>query len=140
MPNPFLVAAPPVVAPAAAAAPAPAPAPAPQVAFVPDGGKVSIGAVDADRVSARSVNALLRHASLDRCYVAGLRARGSAANGSTVLELEIDQNQVTRAHLQSDLGLPGLRTCIESQFMSHRVDDADTGSASARITLGFALP
>ncbi len=125
------------VAPPVVVAPAPA---APQAAFAPESGKVTVGKVDVDRVTARSVNGLLRHVNLDRCYVAALRSRGAATSGSGALVLEIDQNQVSRAHLQGDLGLPGLGDCITSQFTSLRVDDADTGSATARITLSFATP
>ena len=121
-------------------APSPPPAPAPQVVFAPETGRVAVGKVDVDRVSARSINGLLRHVSFDRCYVAGLRARGSAVAGTAVLVLDIDQNEVARAHLEGDLGLPGMRGCIESQLAMQHVDDADTGSASAHVTLNFAVP
>jgi serine/threonine protein kinase len=146
--------APPVVSAAPPPVPVPAPAPAPPpiaptpaaVApaapppFHPENGHVAVGGVAVDRVSAHSVNDLLRHVNLDRCYVAALRTHGSAASGTAVLTLDIEQNQVSRAHLGSDVGLSDMRGCIESQFNSLHVADADTGDASARITLQFSDP
>ncbi len=128
--------APPPVAPAPAPV-AVAPAPPP---FHPENGHVAVGGVAVDRVSAHAVNDLLRHVNLDRCYVAALRTHGSAATGTAVLTLDIEQNQVSRAHLGSDVGLSDMRGCIESQFNSLHVADADTGDASARITLQFSDP
>jgi serine/threonine protein kinase len=126
------------VAPLSIPVPAPPPAPPPQAIFAPESGRVTVGKVDVDRVSARSVNGLLRHVGFDRCYIAGLRARGSAVAGTAVLVLDIDQNEVSRAHLDGDLGLPGLRSCIESQLSMQHVDDADTGMAAAHVTLSFS--
>lgn len=127
----------PLSPPAAVTPAAIAPAPAP---FHPENGHVSVASVAVDRVSSHSVNDLLRHVNLDRCYVAALRARGSAAGGISVLTIDIDQNQVTRARLGSDLSLADMRGCIESQFTSQHVADADTGDATARVTLQFSDP
>ncbi len=139
-PPPVPVPVPALPPPAVAIAPTPAaiaPAPPP---FHPENGHVAVGGVAVDRVSAHSVNDLLRHVNLDRCYVAALRTHGSAATGTAVLTLDIEQNQVSRARLGSDLSLSDMRGCIESQFNSLHVADADTGDATARITLQFSDP
>ena len=130
---------PPVVAVTAASPSPPAAVPAPPP-FHPENGRVEIAKVETDRVTSRAINEVLRHANLQRCYVDALTKAGSAKEGTAVLSLEIDQNRVEHARLGDTLGLSGLGTCIEGQFSHARVAEADTGDATATITLHFVDP
>jgi hypothetical protein len=89
-------------------------------------------------ISAATIRAGLRHSALEACYRDALRARGTPAAGTGVLELRIDVNGAVRfANVSGVSFLPAMKGCLERAARSARFKDIDTGEASAVVTLKF---
>jgi hypothetical protein len=99
---------------------------------------VDLGPIRADRVNATSVETALRHVDFTSCYrseVAQLRE----ADGTATLAIEMDEERVTHAELIGGSFSPSLRRCVSQRALGTRVGNADTGAATAKVTLRFAL-
>jgi hypothetical protein len=117
-----------------------APPPPPPVAQHADPARVhvDIGSIQADRVGAASVNTALQHIDFTGCYrteVSSLRE----ADGTATLVVETDEERITRADLVGGAFAQSLRSCIAQRTLGTRIGSADTGGASARVTLRFVL-
>ncbi len=99
---------------------------------------VDLGPVQADRVSASSVESALRHVDFTSCYRAEV-AQSRSSDGTATLAVEMDEERVTRAELVGGPFASSLRQCISQRALGTRVRSADTGAATARVTLRFAL-
>jgi hypothetical protein len=86
-------------------------------------------------VTARSISDVLKHVDLTRCYRTALGQRGSAQSGTTTLSLEIDDGRVVQASVKGVDVAASFAPCISSQLVGARVNNADTGPASAAISL-----
>jgi serine/threonine-protein kinase len=133
--------APPATAPITPVAPTPPavsmaapPTPPP---FQPEAARVDVVKTESDRVNAHAVNEILRHANIQRCYVDALKRAGAPRDGTAVLTLSIDESRVASSDLRG-VDLPGLSSCVSSQLAGARVADADTGAATASVTLRFS--
>ena len=109
--------------------------PPPPPPFNPATAHIDIGRVVPDRVTARSISDVLKHVDLTRCYRTALGQRGSAQSGTTTLSLEIDDGRVVQASVKGVDVAASFAPCISSQLVGARVNNADTGPASAAISL-----
>jgi serine/threonine-protein kinase len=145
-PPPETTAAPPPPPPETTAAPPPpppqttaAPPPPPPVAHAdPARVHVDIGPIQADRVGSASVSTALQHIDFTGCYrteVSSLRE----ADGNATLVIETDEERITRADLVGGAFAQSLRSCFSQRTLGTRIRAADTGGASARVTLRFVL-
>jgi len=135
--------APPIAAAAVTSHPAPrAPVAPPQAApaFDPGKARLDVLQVQVDHVSPRDVNAVLARADLGACFVAAARAERTPHPSAVTLVLDIDDLRVARASISPGTASPVLRRCVESRVVGGRMPSADTGAATARITLTFAEP
>ncbi len=98
---------------------------------------VDIGHVDADRVGAASVESVLRHIDFTTCYRTALAQ--SVSDGNATLVLEMDEDRITRADMVGGTFTPALRQCISHRALGTRIPNVDTGAATAKVTLRFAL-
>jgi len=117
-----------------------APPPPPPVAQHADPARVhvDIGSIQADRVGAASVSTALQHIDFTGCYrteVSSLRE----ADGAATLVVEMDEERITRADLVGGAFAQSLRSCISQRTLGTRIRNADTGGATAKVTLRFAL-
>jgi serine/threonine protein kinase len=117
-----------------------APRPPPPVVQHADPSRVhvDIGSVQADRVGAASVNAALQHIDLTGCYRSEVTALREA-DGTATLVVEMDEERITRADLVGGAFSQSLRICISQRTLGTRIRNADTGGATARVTLRFVL-
>jgi eukaryotic-like serine/threonine-protein kinase len=144
-PPPALVAAPPPPdppdppAPVAAPPPAPQPAPAPAPGADPEAARVVVGGVVTTAgVLASNVRAALGHAPFTRCYRDALRAGVPAPEATATLHLAIDDTgHVTSATLAGPALPQAARSCIEAAARSLRINNVDTGDATADAALSF---
>jgi hypothetical protein len=100
-------------------------------AFAPDRGRVAVVREDAEGFERHLVNELLGHASLERCYIEALKAHGSAATGSALLTLQVAAGKVAAASLSTDLGLPSLRPCLDTQLVGQPMGEGGTDEGAA---------
>ena len=129
-------AAPPPPPPATTAAPPP-----PPVAVVhadPARVHVDIGPIQADRVGATSVSTALQHIDFTGCYRAEVSSLREA-DGSATLVVEMDEERITRADLVGGAFAQSLRSCVSQRTLGTRIRNADTGGATAKVTLRFVL-
>jgi hypothetical protein len=99
---------------------------------------VDIGPIQADRVGAASVDTALRHVDFTGCYRTEVAAQREAA-GTATLVVDMDEERITRAELAGGAFSSSLRQCISQRTLGTRIRSADTGGASAKVTLRFAL-
>ncbi len=128
---------PPPPPPVTTAAPPPPPPPVVQHAD-PTRVHVDIGSIQADRVGAASFNAALQHIDFTGCYRTEVSERREA-DGTATLVVETDEERITRADLVGGAFAQSLRSCISQRTLGTRIRSADTGGASARVTLRFVL-
>jgi len=144
-PPPETTAAPPPPPPPETTAPPPplvttvAPPPPPPIVHAdPARVHVDIGPIQADRVGAASVSTAIQHVDFTGCYrneVTALRE----ADGTATLVVEMDEERITRADLVGGAFAQSLRSCISQRTLGTRVRNADTGGATAKVTLRFVL-
>ncbi|HEY2368479.1 MAG TPA: serine/threonine-protein kinase [Polyangiaceae bacterium] len=117
-----------------------APPPPPPVVQHADPARVhvDIGPIQADRVGATSVSTVLQHIDFTGCYrteISSLRE----ADGNATLVIEMDEERITRADLVGGAFAQSLRSCIAQRTLGTRIRNADTGGATAKVTLRFVL-
>ncbi len=89
-------------------------------------------------VSGPAVRKALAPMPFKKCYVDALKVKGTAASGSANLLLSIDDTgHVTSATLAGATFLPGMAACIQTMARSAKIE-ADTGDATATVTLSFS--
>lgn len=122
-----------VVATAATIAPPP-----PVVHADPAHVRVELGPIHAERVTVTSVESAMRHADFTSCYRTEV-SQQREADGTATLSIEMDEERVARAELVGGSFSPSLRSCIARRAIGASVPNADTGGATAKITLRFVL-
>jgi serine/threonine-protein kinase len=115
-----------------------APPPPPVVHADPERARVDIASVRADRVTVTSVESVIRHVDFTSCYRSEV-ARYREADGDATLSIELDEERVVRADLSGGAFSAALRQCVAGRALGARIQNADTGGASAQITLRFLL-
>jgi hypothetical protein len=106
----------------------------------PSRASVAVGAITTTGgISAGKVRVALARVPFTNCYRKALVGRTSAAPMEASLRITIDLGgRVSGAALSGDGGLPGLRSCIESEARGISVRDVDTGDGSAVVPLTFS--
>ncbi len=99
---------------------------------------VDIGSIRADRVSVTSVESVLRHVDFTSCYRVEV-AQQHEQDGDGTLTIDLDEERVVHADLAGGMFTPSLRQCVARRALGARIQDADTGGATAKITLRFVL-
>jgi hypothetical protein len=104
-----------------------------------DRARVAItGVATTSAIVGSNIRAAMNRIPILRCYREALRDRGTVAEGTATLHLNIDSaGYVTAATLQDAKFLPGVKTCVERAARAAKIKDVDTGEATADVTLSF---
>ncbi len=100
--------------------------------------RVELGAIRADRVTVTSVENAMRHVDFTSCYRSEV-SQQREADGNATLSIEMDEERVARAELVGGSFAPSLRACVARRAIGTSIPSADTGGASAKVTLRFFL-
>ncbi len=96
--------------------------------------RVNIVAIHPEHVTYEAVYKVVNSGALHRCYVAALKKHPQAQGGSPTLILDFENEKVTAAKIDDNMGLPELGSCVTSHLTGMSVPGAaDPAHATAEL-------